>query len=234
MLKIINLEKSYSDKIILNNFNLHVKKGEVIGILGKNGAGKTTLFDCITTIAKIDKGDILINGVSIQTNPYETKNNIGICFQEAIFDRFFNVLETLIFTAQYRGISFKQGKIEAKNILEKVNLNDKEKRMNYNLSGGEKKRLQLAQAIISNPELILLDEPTAGLDLELKRCLFKIIDELKNREKTILLITHSFNEIIKVCTRVIFIKNGEISFDLNVDSSLNEEQLLELYERYCQ
>jgi ABC-2 type transport system ATP-binding protein len=234
MLEIINLKKTYPDKVIFDDFTLHVAKGEIVGVLGKNGVGKTTMFDCITTIARIDGGDIRVNGLSIKTNPYETKNRIGICFQDSIFDRFFNVMETLTFTAQYRGMSSRSAHEAAKATLEAVDLSDKATRMNYDLSGGEKKRLQLAQAIIADPDLILLDEPTAGLDIELRECLFAIIEELRDSERTILLITHALNEVVQVCSRAIFIRNGEITHDLAISPNLTEDDLLCLYKKYCQ
>lgn len=233
MLKIVELNKSYGKKKVFKDLNLHIKKGEVVGILGKNGMGKTTLFECITTISKLDDGDILIDGISIKKDPYRSKNKVGICFQDAIFDRFFNALEILIFTGEYRGLSYKDSKDEALKILKKVGLEEKKERMSFDMSGGERKRLQLAQAIIGDPDLILLDEPTAGLDLEFQKCMFEILDELKNRGKTIVLVTHYLTEIVRIASRVIFFKEGKVTYDMKLDSTTNEKRLLELYEVYC-
>lgn len=217
MLEISNLYKSYKDLKVLKNISLSINKNDFVGLIGPNGAGKTTLIKCICNVCRIDKGDILINNKSIIKNPYETKNQIGVCFQNDIFDRFFNIYDTLRFNAMYKGLSRAEAIKRTKKILKLLNIYNKAKCCGNELSGGMKKRFQIAQSIISNPQIIILDEPSAGVDLQLKEDLYHILQDLYLQNKTIVLISHYLEEIKALCNRVIFLKDGRVIKDIRKD-----------------
>ncbi|AOR24998.1 ABC transporter ATP-binding protein [Clostridium taeniosporum] len=211
MLEIKNLTKNYKSLNVLNNFSLTINNNDFLGLVGPNGVGKTTLIKCITGICKIQLGDILVDKKSLFKYPYETKQKIGVCFQNDTFDRFFNIYDTLKFNAMYNGLSKNEAIQRTDEVLKLVKLENKAKCYGNELSGGMKKRFQIAQSIIHNPEIIILDEPSAGVDLQLKEDLYQLLLDLHSKEnKTILLVSHYLDEIENLCNRAIFIKDCKL------------------------
>lgn len=211
MIKIQNLTKKYGTHTVIQNMSLSINDGECIGIVGPNGAGKTTLIESICGLTKIDSGDILVDSHSILKPPYLERHTIGCCFQESVFDRFFNIYDTLVHNAMYHGMTYKEAKNESKRMLDKVHLLDKMKCYGNTLSGGMKKRFQLAIALVNNPEILILDEPTAGVDLGLVDEIHQIIEEFrKDHHKIVILTSHNINELAKHCTKLIFLMDGKI------------------------
>lgn len=220
MLNIIDLCKSYGNHKVFENLSLNVKPNDCIGILGPNGIGKSTLVGCICGVTKYNSGKILIDGKLINRNIFRSKRLIGVCFQDTIYDRFFNIRDSLRIYAMYHGINRKRAKKRADEVLEILKLTKYAKYTGDKISGGMKKRYQIAMATIHDPDLLILDEPTAGVDIELKQNLFEIIKSflMKSSRKTIILITHNINEIKRICNRIVLIKKDGIA----VDRTLNE------------
>lgn len=208
MIDIIGLEKFYGKNPILKNLSLKIEPNTFLGIVGPNGVGKTTLIETIVGVCKINKGSIYING---KKNEKE-KMKIGICFQNNIFDRFFNIEQTLLHNAMYHGLSLNDAKKNTEVILKKMELFDKSKSYGNQLSGGMKKRLQIAVAMVHDPDILILDEPTAGVDLGLKEKIYSILKEFSSQKNKIIILTsHNIQEIQDLCNKVVFLKNGSIS-----------------------
>ncbi len=212
ILKIDNLVKSYSakdgKKLVLKGINLEIKQGEFFGLLGPNGAGKSTLINIIASIVKKTSGSVKICGYDLDAQKSMVQRSIGVVPQEVVFDPFFTVKETLRNHGGYFGIRVKDSDID--NILEKVGLT---KQANYNtrkLSGGMKRRLLIAKALINKPKLLFLDEPTAGVDVELREQLWSNVKELNKSGTTIFLTTHYMEEAEELCSDIAVINNGEI------------------------
>lgn len=231
MLVIDNLDKKFGLTEVLTKLCVDVKKGEFVGLVGPNGVGKTTLIGCICGTVKPDSGDIRIEGESLLKQPYKTKYQIGVCFQENIIDRFFNIYDTLRFNAMCHGLSRRNAKKEAYEMLEIFGLKDKRNSFYDQLSGGMKKRIQIAQAIVHDPEIVFLDEPSAGVDIELKEDLYKLLMRLNcEGGKTIFLASHYIEEVATLCNRVLFLSQGKIIRDEQIVHGLNaSENLLKTY-----
>ena len=212
-LKISNLNKTYktkqgTEKKALENINLQIKQGSFFGLLGPNGAGKSTLINIIAGITNKTSGEIEINGIDLTTRVKLAKQNIGIVPQEVVIDPFFNVFETLEIYAGYFGIRKKDR--QTKQILENLGLADKIYAKPRTLSGGMKRRLLIAKALVHNPKLLILDEPTAGVDVELRNQLWDYVKKLNQQGTTILLTTHYLEEAEELCDEIAIINKGKI------------------------
>ena len=210
-IKIINFHKKYEDEIYaVQGIDLSIKKGEFYGLLGPNGAGKSTTINAITSLVKPTKGNISVFNKDIVSDFRYTRSKIGISPQEISNDWFFPVEQLLYFQAGFYGIERKNAKERIEYILHKVGLyNHKDKKMRQ-LSGGMKRRLQIARALVHDPEIIILDEPTAGVDVELRHDLWLYLQELHKDGKTILLTTHYIDEAELLCERVGIIDKGKL------------------------
>jgi len=208
-LHIENVFKYYGTLRALNNVSLELKKGEILGLLGPNGAGKTTLISLVTTMEPPSKGEISVFGYNVQTQGHLAKSCFGIVPQETIGHGFFSLLEVLTFISGYHGLSKNKEKIHW--CLKKLGLWDHREKKVSQLSGGMKRRFLIAKALVHSPKLLLLDEPTAGVDVELRSELWKFVEELNQEGMTILLTTHYLEEAEKLCHRVALIHQGEIS-----------------------
>ena len=195
--------------MILNDLNFTITEGNIVGLVGPNGAGKTTLVKSLCGLTKLTCGEASVNGNNILHKPYTGRYEIGVCFQENIFDRFFNIYDMLLHNAMYHGLNYQEAKWATEDILIKVKLSDKRYAMGSTLSGGMKRRFQLAIALVHNPALLILDEPTAGIDLGLVDEIYTLIFKfMEQRGKMILLTSHNVQELSYLCSQVLFMQNG--------------------------
>ncbi len=208
-IEIKNLDKVYSSGTrALKKLNFKVEKGEFFALLGPNGSGKTTLINIMSGPVKKTSGQVKIGGLNIEDHREKTKFMIGVVPQELSFDSFFTVNEVLELQSGYYGIRENQKHID--NILEKLNLTDKKNTRTRFLSGGMKRRLMIAKALVHKPEIIVLDEPTAGVDVELRHNLWDYMKELNKEGLTILLTTHYLEEAEQLCSRTAIIHEGKL------------------------
>lgn len=211
MIEIQNLSKKFNDFIAVNNIDLTIKSGEFIGVLGPNGAGKTTTIKIITGLLKPTTGNVYVNRSLMSRNNKKVKGIMGIVPQYSNLDKELTVYENLLFAAKLFRVENYKNKINE--LLEFVELTDFKDRMAANLSGGMARRLTIAKALINDPEIIILDEPTVGIDLNGRRKIWDILKYLKTKNKTVLLTTHYIEEAEYLCDRVCLIDKGTIIQD---------------------
>jgi ABC-2 type transport system ATP-binding protein len=200
--------KKSAEKIALHSIDLKIKKGSFFGLLGPNGAGKSTIINILAGLVNKTSGEVKIGGISLDKNPQEAKFKIGIVPQELIIDPFFNVRETLEIYAGYYGIKKSQRRTDE--IIEALGLKDKAKATPRSLSGGMRRRLLVAKALVHNPEILVLDEPTAGVDVELRNQLWNYVKKLNQSGTTILLTTHYLEEAEELCDEIAVINHGQV------------------------
>ena len=211
-LDIQGLVKTYSNGTqALKGVNLQIKEGDFFGFLGANGAGKTTLIGIFTALVNKTSGTVKVFGKSIDDDFSAVKNMIGVVPQEFNFDQFAKVIDIVTSQAGYYGIPLSESKPKAIEILTKLGLGEKINVVSRTLSGGMKRRLMIARALIHEPKLLILDEPTAGVDAELRHGMWEYLEQI-NRENgvTILLTTHYLEEVEQLCKNASIIKQGEI------------------------
>ncbi len=210
-LKIENVKKVYdTGTVALKGVSLTIGKGEFFGFLGPNGAGKTTLISIIAGLATKTAGTVEVAGISIDKNPDYAKSFIGLVPQEFNFNIFEKVEDIVLDQAGYYGIRRAEAKVKAEKILTQLGLWEKREVKAMELSGGMKRRLLIARALIHEPAILLLDEPTAGVDVELRRGMWDFLRELNEAGTTIILTTHYLEEVELLCRRVAIINKGEI------------------------
>ena len=209
-IKIKGLTKSYNDVPALQGINIVISKGEFFGLLGPNGAGKTTTINILTGLVFKDKGTCLVFNQDIVADYRYTRSKIGIAAQELSVDWFFTIEKLLYFQAGYYGISAKSAKNKVDELLNRLGLDKKRNSRLRQLSGGMKRRFQIAKALVHDPDILILDEPTAGVDVELRHDLWKYLKDLHNDGKTILLTTHYIEEAELLCENVAIIDEGKI------------------------
>lgn len=207
MLKIKNLNKAYGKRSVLEDLSLHIQPGEIYGLLGANGAGKTTTINIICNLLQPDSGKVTINERPISDY---TKPLIGIAPQENLLYKTLSCQENLNFFAQLYGLTGKNRQQQVKACLEAVNLSDRATTPVEKLSGGMQRRLNIAIALVHQPKLAILDEPTTGLDIEARYQLWELIKQLKQSGMTILLTTHLLDEAERLCDRIGILKAGKI------------------------
>jgi ABC-2 type transport system ATP-binding protein len=204
------LTKKYEDKLALDNLSLQVGKGELFGLLGPNGAGKTTTISILCGIVKPTSGTAEICGYEIQKNPQKVKEQIGVCIQETAIYPYLTGLENLALFGSLYGMNKKAIKERSKLLLEKMALEEDAKRITSKYSGGMKRRLSLALALIHDPRIAFLDEPTVAMDPQLRHLVWDFIKEQKEKGKTIILTTHYMEEAEELCDRVGIIDHGRL------------------------
>ena len=209
-IKIKGLTKSYNDVPALQGINIDISKGEFFGLLGPNGAGKTTTINILTGLVFKDKGTCLVFNQDIVADYRYTRSKIGIAAQELSVDWFFTIEKLLYFQAGYYGLSTKSAKNKVNELLNRLGLDKKRNSRLRQLSGGMKRRFQIAKALVHDPDILILDEPTAGVDVELRHDLWKYLKELHHDGKTILLTTHYIEEAELLCENVAIIDEGKI------------------------
>lgn len=208
-LEIEGLQKKYEDgTIALKGIDLKVAHGDFFGLLGPNGAGKSTAIGIIATLVNKTAGKISIYGYDLEKQSYNAKLNLGLVPQEFNFNVFETVMSILVNQAGYFGIPYKVAYVRAKELLKKLNLLNKADTPARMLSGGMKRRLMIARGLINNPQLLILDEPTAGVDIELRRFMWAFLKELNEQGVTIILTTHYLEEAEHLCRNVGIIDKG--------------------------
>jgi ABC-2 type transport system ATP-binding protein len=223
-LNIEDLAKRYPTGVeALRGVSLQIEQGELFGLLGPNGAGKSTLIHCATGLAQPTGGAIHVFGHDATGNYGEARQAVGLAPQEPNLDWFLTVAETLDYHAGYFGMPKRERRARTKELLETFSLTEKRDERTRTLSGGMKRRLILARAMMHRPRLLILDEPTAGVDVELRLELWHYVQRINQEGTTILLTTHYLEEAEQLCDRIAFINGGQI---------VGEGTSSELSERY--
>ena len=225
-IEISSLKKTYDtgDKA-LKGIDLNIKKGSFFGLLGPNGAGKTTTIGILTGLVNKTSGNAKILGYDIIDDFKLARKSIGLSPQEINLDVFFSIRQILLFQAGYYGITPKLAEDRVDTILKKLDLYHKKDETSRHLSGGMKRRIQIAKALVHDPPILILDEPTAGVDIELRHMLWDYLKELNNQGKTILLTTHYIEEAEKLCDEIAIINEGLIIKQADTNSIIKEVSL---------
>ncbi len=205
ILQVENLYKSYGDVEAVRGVSFNVEEGEVFGLLGPNGAGKTSTVEILEGLRTPDSGRVSVCGLDPQKNPQELKHEIGAALQATSLPDKLRVMEALRLFS-----SFYHRKRSPEELLKRFGLEEKRNTFYSQLSGGQKQRLALAMALVNDPKVIFFDEPTAGLDPQVRREIYDIITELRNEKKTIVMTTHYIEEAERLCDRVAIVDHGQV------------------------
>lgn len=220
-LEVRHLSKRYKsrwgggDVKAVSDISFQVAPGECFGLLGPNGAGKSTTIQCISGFYPPTSGWVYVAGHDVHLDPKQARKELGVCNQEETLDSDFSTFDQLVLHASYFHIPLSEGKKRAEELLEKFGLTEKAKENVEALSGGMKRRLQVARALVSNPQVLVLDEPTTGLDPDVRRMLWEALAEARARGTAILLCTHYMEEAERLCDRIAILSHGKI---LDVDA----------------
>ncbi len=206
--EVLNAVKNYGFLCALNNVSFTVEEGEVFGLLGPNGAGKTTLISSLAGLTQLSSGILKVKGWDTVKDYKKTRQMLGVVPQELVFDPFFTVVDTLRLQSGFYGMRKNEDWIEA--ILNGLGLTEKRNDSIRRLSGGMKRRVLVAQALVHRPSVVVLDEPTAGVDVELRQSLWQFIEDYKQQGNTIILTTHYLEEAEQMCDRLALLKNGNL------------------------
>ncbi|MBI2134383.1 ABC transporter ATP-binding protein [Candidatus Woesearchaeota archaeon] len=210
-LEIKSLKKTYSGNVeALKGIDLVIKKGDFFALLGPNGAGKTTTINIMISLVNKTSGTVKVFGFDIDKNLNDAKRHIGIVPQEFNFSIFEKPFDIIVQQAGYYGIPKKIAKERAEKYLKQLDLWEKRNTMAQRLSGGQKRRLMIARALVHEPQLLILDEPTAGVDIEIRRSMWKFISNLNTQGRTIILTTHYLEEAENLCRNIAIIDKGKI------------------------
>jgi ABC-2 type transport system ATP-binding protein len=205
IISVKGLIKKYGDFTAVKGISFDVKQGEIFGLLGPNGAGKTTTLEIIETLRDKTSGDVIVDGMNLDSSAHEIKKIIGVQLQAAGYYPNLNLVQIIqLFAGLYNR------EIDALTLLDSVNLRDKAKSKFKELSGGQKQRFSIATTLINEPKIIFLDEPTTGLDPQARRNLWELIQQLRYRGATVVITTHYMDEAEVLCDRVAIIDSGEI------------------------
>ena len=224
-IRVSDLRKRFHSTQALDGVSLDIRPGEFFGLLGPNGAGKTTLISILAGLSRSDSGHASVMGHDVVRDYREARRALGVVPQELVYDPFFNVRETLRIQSGYFGLKHNDSWIDE--IMHHLDLTPHANKNTQSLSGGMKRRLLVAQALVHKPPVIVLDEPTAGVDVDLRRSLWEFISRLNREGHTILLTTHYLEEAEALCGRIAMLKNGRI---VACDTTRN---LLQLTNEHC-
>ena len=215
-IEVKQVSKRFGDVRALSGIDLEIHSGEFFALLGPNGAGKTTLINIIAGLSLADSGSVSVMGYDVIAQYQQARSNLGVVPQELVFDPFFTVREVLLIQSGYYGIKNNARWVDE--VIEHLDLTDKANANMRALSGGMKRRVLVAQALVHKPPVIILDEPTAGVDVELRQTLWDFIQRLNRDGHTIVLTTHYLEEAETLCNRVAMLKEGKI---VALDSTQN-------------
>lgn len=225
------LQKIYKNREVVKNVSLNMEKGEVVGLLGPNGAGKTTTFYMITGIVKPNRGRVTYNGENVTNYPMYKRARLGLGYlpQEASIFRNLSVEENIISVLEMRGVPKKERIETMKNLIEEFKLTHVAKSLGYSLSGGERRRVEIARTISTNPDFILLDEPFAGVDPIAVEDIQNIIIQLKERGLGILITDHNVRETLRITERAYIMAEGNILISGTGNEIANNEMARKVY-----
>jgi ABC-2 type transport system ATP-binding protein len=205
VLEIRNLVKRYESIVAVDGISFQVQKQEIFGILGPNGAGKTSTLEMIETLRPLDAGEVFLDGINVRENPQAVKKLIGVQLQSSSFFDKLNLSELLLLFGELYGRV-----VDPRKLLEEVELQDKAGSKVAELSGGQKQRFSIAAALVNDPLVMFLDEPTTGLDPQARRHLWGVIKRIRSEGKTVVLTTHYMDEAEELCDRVAIMDQGKI------------------------
>jgi ABC-2 type transport system ATP-binding protein len=205
-----NVHKVYNNVPVVNDLSLAIEPGEIFGLLGPNGAGKSTTIRMLTTLTQATQGQIVVAGYDVVKQPFRVKQQIGVVLQQTSVDMDLSVWENMEFHGRMHHLPNPYRQKEIDRWLEYVELADRRKELVKTLSGGMKRRLQIARALLHQPQILFLDEPTVGLDPQTRRRLWEIIKGLNQQGMTILLTTHYMEEVEYLCNRIGIMDNGKL------------------------
>ncbi|MBW2688877.1 MAG: ABC transporter ATP-binding protein [Deltaproteobacteria bacterium] len=208
VLAIQNLSKAYDGVQAVNNISFTIEPGEIFGLLGPNGAGKSTAINMISGVTRIDNGSIEIFGFDNQRDYRTTRRMVGVMHQEIVIDNFFTIDQALRFHAGYYGV--RDDSAWRKQLIDRLGLKPHLHKVMIKLSGGMKRRFMIAKALIHKPKLLILDEPTAGVDVELRHTLWEFVREINQQGTTLLLTTHYLEEAEQMCDRIAIMNHGNL------------------------
>ncbi|ORU91558.1 MAG: ABC transporter [Cycloclasticus sp. symbiont of Bathymodiolus heckerae] len=222
-LEIKNLEKRYSNGFVaLKGINLSIKQGDFFALLGSNGAGKSTVIGIVSSLVNKTSGSVKVFGFDLDQEPEEAKRCIGLVPQEFNFNQFEKVFDIVVAQAGYYGIPRKEALRRAEVCLKQLELWDKRNEASRELSGGMKRRLMIARALVHEPKLLILDEPTAGVDIEIRRSMWDFLKEINAAGTTIILTTHYLEEAESLCRHIAIINKGEVVENTDMTSLLEK------------
>lgn len=225
-LDVKNLTKTYPNGVeALKGINLQVEKGDFFALLGPNGAGKSTLIGIISSLVNATSGDASVFGVSVSKQRSKAMSMIGLVPQEVNFNQFERPIDIVVNQAGYYGIPRKIAHERAEKYLSQLQLWEKHNDLSRNLSGGMKRRLMIARAMMNEPELLILDEPTAGVDIEIRRSMWQFVRAINEAGTTVILTTHYLEEAEELCRNIAIIDQGTIIQDTNMKSLLAQLDL---------
>ncbi len=228
-LEINGLRKSYGKNVAVDGISLSISRGDFFGFLGPNGAGKTTTINCVTGVATYREGEISVFGIDVTRQYKDARKKIGIAPQEFNIDFFAPVRKTLDYIGGYYGIPKRLRAERIEQLLDKFELTEHADKRFRELSGGLKRRVMIARALVHDPEFLILDEPTAGVDVQLRHYLWRYLREMNAAGKTILLTSHYIEEVEKLCNRIAIINKGKIVAVGQKEDFLKEGRNLEEY-----
>lgn len=205
-----DLHKSFGDFKAVDNVSFTISKGEIFGFLGPNGAGKTTTIRMLSTVLKPDSGDVIIGGYSTRDKADEVRSLIGICPQDLALYEDLSAIDNMVFFGRMSGLDGKAARKQAWEHLELMGLSDRAKGKISKFSGGMKRRVNLAIALMGDPKLVFMDEPTVGVDPQSRNNIFETIEGLRDKGMTILYTTHYMDEADRLCDRIAIIDGGKI------------------------
>ena len=222
-ISIQNLAKTYANGFeALKGISLEVQEGDFFALLGPNGAGKSTTIGVISTLVNKTSGSVEVFGKNVDTHVYETKLDFGVVPQEVNFSQFEKVRDIVMTQAGYYGLQRKIAAERCEKYLRKLGLWEKRDERSRSLSGGMKRRLMIARALVHEPRLLILDEPTAGVDIELRRSMWEFLSDINNNGTTIILTTHYLEEAEQLCRNIAIIDEGKIVENTSMRKLLNE------------
>ncbi len=221
MIEVIELKKSFDNIDALKGIDLSIKKGEIYGLLGPNGAGKTTAISILSTILKADSGKAIISNYDVSKNARDIKKIIGVVPQEIALYNDFSAIENLMFWGKLYKIPYKELSNRAENVLKLFGLEDRKDDPVKNYSGGMKRRINIASALLHKPKILFMDEPTVGIDPQSRNLIFEAVKKLSKEGMTIVYTTHYMEEAEKLCDRIGIIDNGKIIAEGTLDDLKN-------------
>ncbi len=221
MIKVSNISKSYGKIRALKKIDLNIREGEFYGLLGPNGAGKTTTINILSTILKPDSGEVIINGFNMKTAPKKCKASIGIVPQELALYEELTAYENLIFWGSLYSFSRSAVSVRAIEMLKLFGLDDRRNSLIKTYSGGMKRRINIAAAMLHQPKILLMDEPTVGVDPQSRHLIYEILEKFVEDGVTIVYTTHYMDEVEKLCNRIGIIDYGEIIAEGNLEELRN-------------